>query len=267
MPDPITVIGRIEYMAVQDPRSPKVEATMAAVEWFSLLAFGGLVVAIAAVLAVNVAASPWWALLLLPLVPLGFLIADLVTGFGHYFADNFCSPDTPLIGGPLVFRFRQHHDDQLFICRLNFRELNGGLAGLALPWLGLGLGLALYGGLWATVAATLCLTSAFFMAGTNQIHRWAHEKAPNWVRFLQRHELILSPRRHAEHHRAPHDIHFCISCGWCNVFLDRIRFWHVLTDVLVFVGFPQAEESVMGTSRQRALAESGTSAAVRVSEA
>ena len=112
-----------------------------------------------------------------------------------------------------------------------------------------------------------CLTSAFFMAGTNQIHRWAHEKAPNWVRFLQRHELILSPRRHAEHHRAPHDIHFCISCGWCNVFLDRIRFWHVLTDVLVFVGFPQAEESVMGTSRQRALAESGTSAAVRVSEA
>ena len=235
---------------------------MVGLEWLGLFVFAGLAVSIAAVVASNTMEEPWWLLLLIPMIPIGFLIADLVTGFGHFFADNFCSADTPIIGHALVFRFRQHHEDQLFICTLGFRELNGGLAGLAVPWLGLGLGLALYGGAAATITATLCLSSAFFMASTNQIHRWAHEKAPAGIRWLQKRELILSPRRHAKHHKAPHDIHFCISCGWCNTLLDRIRFWHHLTDFLVFLGFPQAEESVMGTARQRALAEATTTATV-----
>lgn len=234
-------------------RSPRFAAVMAFLEWLGLFVFAGLAIAIMVVVANNVSASPWWALLLVPLVPIGFLVADLVTGFGHFFADNFCEADTPIIGPGLVVRFRQHHDDQLFICSLGFRELNGGLAGLSVPWLGLGLALAIYGGLWGTLGATLCLTSSVFMASTNQIHRWAHEKAPPVVRWLQKRDLILSPQRHARHHRAPHDIHFCISCGWCNVLLDRINFWHRLADVLVFLGFPQADESVMGTARRRDL--------------
>jgi hypothetical protein len=246
-------------MAQPSPRTPAFQVIMFAIEWLSMLAFLVLSVLVGVAVLDHLTMTPWLLLLLLPLVPLGFLVADLLTGFGHYFADNFCSEDTPFIGHALVYRFRQHHEDQNIICTLSFRELNGGLAGLTLPMLIAGLLLTQHGSTWAMLGASLCGTSAFFMAATNQIHRWAHGKAPQWVRWLQHRELILSPRRHSRHHKAPHDIHFCISCGWLNPFLDRTRFWHQLSDLLIFFRVPQADESVMGTVRQRVIRHNGMS--------
>ena len=238
-------------MAQLTPRTRTFHLAIVTLEWLGLLVFAGLFSVLAALVAAKVAVSPWWILFVIPMVPLGFIAADLVTGFGHFFADNFCSEDSFLIGHALVFRFRQHHEDQRIICTLSFRELNGGLAGLSLPWLVVALFLVWEGGPWAVAAACFLACTALFMAATNQIHRWAHEKAPPAVRWLQRHNLILSPQRHAVHHKAPHDVHFCISSGWLNPLLDRIRFWHHAADLLVALRVPQADESVMGRARRR----------------
>ena len=63
----------------------------------------------------------------------------------------------------------------------------------------------------------------------NQIHQWSHAPVPpRWVRPLQRAGAILSPERHARHHRAPHSSDYCITGGWLNGVLDSARFWRAL---------------------------------------
>ena len=63
----------------------------------------------------------------------------------------------------------------------------------------------------------------------NQIHQWSHAPVPpRWVRPLQRAGLILSPARHARHHRAPHTSDYCIAGGWLNGALDSAGFWRAL---------------------------------------
>ena len=68
-----------------------------------------------------------------------------------------------------------------------------------------------------------------YAAAANQLHRWAHMEAPaRPVRWLQRSGLVLSPRRHARHHRAPRTSAYCISTGWLNPLLDRSGCWRAL---------------------------------------
>ena len=151
-------------MAQPTPRTRTFHLTMVALEWLGLILFAGLVSVIALHAAATLLASPWWLLSVPVLLVAGFVLADLITGFGHFFADNFCSPNTFLIGHALVFRFRQHHEDPLIICGLSFRELNGGLAGLSLPWLLASLALVWQGGVGATLVAVTLTSAAFFMA-------------------------------------------------------------------------------------------------------
>jgi len=63
----------------------------------------------------------------------------------------------------------------------------------------------------------------------NQIHQWSHAPVPpRWVRPLQRAGAILSPERHARHHRAPHSSDYCITGGWLNGALDSTGVWRAL---------------------------------------
>ena len=78
-------------MAQASPRSPAFQAAMVGIEWFGILAFVGLSLALGIAVLGGAAQSPWLLLPLVLTVPLGLIIADLGTGFGHYFADNFCS--------------------------------------------------------------------------------------------------------------------------------------------------------------------------------
>lgn len=229
---------------------------MVVLEWIAIVAFAGLWLFVLGQVALGVAALGPVALLALLAVPLGFVGADLFTGFGHFFADNFAAVDTPIIGHALVFRFRQHHEDQLIICGLTFRELNGGLAMLMVPALALTAAFApVSASLGGLLVGVFVLSLALFGAATNQIHRWAHDaRRPALVVPLQRAGVLLSPLHHAGHHRAPHDVRFCITAGWLNPWLDRAGVWHRLADLLVALRVPQADESVMGWRRQEARA-------------
>jgi ubiquitin-conjugating enzyme E2 variant len=176
----------------------------------------------------------------------GFLAADFTSGFVHWMADTWGSPDMPLIGRALVRPFREHHIDPLEITRHGFIETNGnnclisipsGLIAIALP-VGPGHALGLY--LSASLGSLI-----LWVMGTNQFHKWAHLPEPRGlVAFLQRCRLILPPKHHAIHHKAPFAKYYCITVGWLNWPLTQMRFFRVMEAIVsAFTGMkPRADD-------------------------
>jgi ubiquitin-conjugating enzyme E2 variant len=170
------------------------------------------------------------------LLPLAFLIgllgADFISGFVHWMADTWGTPDTPLVGKTLIRTFREHHVDQKAITRHDFIETNG-----SNMWGGSSMlifALIIGGGdrLHALVQGSL-LFFAIFVALTSQIHRWAHgDTPPLLVRWLQWSRLLLTAQHHERHHIAPFDRSYCITCGWLNQPLHSIRFFRTLEDLI-----------------------------------
>ena len=69
--------------------------------------------------------------------------------------------------------------------------------------------------------------------GTNQFHKWSHmDEPPAAVRLLQRASLILPPDHHGVHHSAPYRKYYCITVGWLNEALHRVRFFQLLERVI-----------------------------------
>jgi hypothetical protein len=162
---------------------------------------------------------------------LGFVAADFVSGFVHWSADTWGTPEWPIIGKALIRPFREHHVDQKEITRHDFIETNGNNCFISIPAATLA-ALLPDGTVWfvfAAVTFTMCL--AIF--GTNQFHKWAHMDAPpRYVRFLQRANLILPPDHHAVHHSAPYAKYYCITVGWLNEALFRFRFFQTLEKIV-----------------------------------
>ena len=71
---------------------------------------------------------------------------------------------------------------------------------------------------------------AFVATANNQTHKWAHTRKglPSWVKWLQKYNIILSPKHHHIHHQPPHMVKYCIVTGWANYPLDFIDFWRKL---------------------------------------
>jgi ubiquitin-conjugating enzyme E2 variant len=70
-------------------------------------------------------------------------------------------------------------------------------------------------------------------ASANQLHYWAHQAdPPQPVRWLQRTGAVLTPARHARHHRAPCTRAYCISTGWLNPLLDATHAWRRLERIV-----------------------------------
>jgi ubiquitin-conjugating enzyme E2 variant len=157
-------------------------------------------------------------------VPVGFFVADALSGIVHWFCDTHFEPDTTVIGPLLIAPFREHHRDPAALGRHGFFERNGNNCLAALPFLAFGavgkwqlseVGQAFGIGVLAAAAATVCLT--------NQIHAWAHASAaPPVVRWLQRARVLLAPERHAQHHDGFHTSAYAVVSGWSNWWLDRV---------------------------------------------
>jgi len=64
---------------------------------------------------------------------------------------------------------------------------------------------------------------------TNQFHKWAHQENPSaFARWLQRKRLVLEPAHHQRHHTRPFDVNYCITNGWLNPVLNRLKFFRRL---------------------------------------
>jgi hypothetical protein len=156
-------------------------------------------------------------LCVLAAIPLGIAVADLFSGIVHWGCDTFLREDAPLIGPLFIAPFREHHRDPLAMTRHGFVERNAVVAFASLP--AIGLGLLPSASVLGSMTALACATAVLF---TNELHSWAHApEAPPAVRWLQRRGLILSPERHAAHHRAGVS-GYSVTTGWTSAFLDRV---------------------------------------------
>jgi ubiquitin-conjugating enzyme E2 variant len=166
------------------------------------------------------------------LMPLGLIGADFVSGVVHWAGDTWGTERTPVVGRRFVRPFRFHHAHPLDMLKSNFFSTNGDNVLGVLPFLLLALVLPLepVGWLWAAV---LAWAVGVFGMWTSQFHLWAHTKKPPLVaRALQRCRLILSPRHHKRHHKSPFQTNYCITTGWCDPVLARIRFFPALEWVI-----------------------------------
>ncbi len=176
--------------------------------------------------------------LVVPAIPICLVWGDLMGGLVHWFADTYFSEETPVIGPALIKPFRQHHIYPRDICTHSLVTMVGNVCILALPVLALCLYL-----LWVSqdgllafaILCTTLMTAA--TVATNIFHKWAHqEKSSAGVRWLQRMRLVLEPRHHQVHHTEPFEMHYCITNGWLNPLLNKIRFFRKLEAILYFLG-------------------------------
>lgn len=187
----------------------------------------------------------WLALLA---IPLSLILGDLVSGLVHWTADTYFSEDTPIIGQSLVKPFRLHHLYPRDICTHDLVTTVGNVCIIAVPVLAVCISV-----LWfyedSSWLAFLILCIALMSLATvltNQFHKWAHQEAPSrFVRFLQRSRLVLDPAHHQVHHTKPFNMHYCITNGWLNPLLNKIKFFRGLEATLRFLGIEVA------TARER----------------
>jgi hypothetical protein len=205
-----------------------------AVRRFEIASIAAYVVAMSWLL---VSIAPWIAskpFLAVSALMLGFVAADFSSGFVHWMADTWGTPDWPIIGKALIRPFREHHVDEQEIARHDFVETNGNNCFISLP-VAVGAALLPDETVWF-FAAAMTFSMCLAILGTNQFHKWAHMDAPpGYVRMLQRANLILPPDHHAIHHTAPYAKYYCITVGWLNEALFRLRFFQTLEKVITRV--------------------------------
>jgi ubiquitin-conjugating enzyme E2 variant len=167
----------------------------------------------------------------------GYLTADLLTGFVHWFCDTFFDETTPLIGPGLIAPFREHHRDPLLMTRHGFLELTGSsFRGLA-P--------VLWTFLWLGSSLPAFIAAFVFAAGsgavvTNLLHRWAHEPDPPPIaRLLHASGLVLTPTRHSRHHEPPYAAAYCVTSGWLNPICERLKIWTRAEAIIAALGVPR----------------------------
>ena len=205
--------------------NPKVRA----LELGSILTYGSLMLWLLARVLPHVRQNPW---LLLAAVLCGYLAADFVSGYVHWLGDTWGSLKTPLLGNAMIRPFREHHVDQKAITRHDFIETNGNNCLISIPvgvmCVSMPVGPGEHQAFWLFLASFLG-SMIFWVMATNQFHKWAHtDSPPPVVSWLQRLHLILPPEHHAIHHAAPYSKYYCITVGWLNWPLHKIKFFPTL---------------------------------------
>jgi plasmanylethanolamine desaturase len=162
----------------------------------------------------------------------GFIAADFGSGFVHWLADTWGTAEWPIIGKALIRPFREHHVDQKEITRHGFIETNGNNCFISSPVATIAA--LLPDGTFCFFLAAMTFSMCLAIFGTNQFHKWAHmDSPPPYARVLQRANLILPPEHHAVHHTAPFAKYYCITVGWLNEALFRLRFFQILEKIVV----------------------------------
>jgi ubiquitin-conjugating enzyme E2 variant len=168
----------------------------------------------------------------------GYIAADVISGFVHWVADRYGSKDMMFFGPRFIKPFREHHSNPTDIVEHGFVTVNGNTCLVMIPVV---LGVLVlvdsmfFSAFWWTLFMCIMLT--------NQIHKWAHmDEPPVVVGWLQNRGLILTKENHDVHHVSPYDTFYCITTGWFNKFFDRIRLFDRIERVLSKIGIKPSQE-------------------------
>ncbi|KAJ4873134.1 hypothetical protein Rs2_45193 [Raphanus sativus] len=161
----------------------------------------------------------------------GYILADLSSGVYHWATDNYGDGSTPLVGTHVQDSL-DHHECPWTITERQFADnlhfLARGTTLMVLP-----LDLAFDD----PVLHGFVSTFAFCVLFCQQFHVWAHgtkSKLPPLVVALQDTGLVVSRKRHADHHRAPYNNTYCVVSGVWNKCLDDNRFFEAFEMVVYF---------------------------------
>jgi plasmanylethanolamine desaturase len=205
------------------------------VEVGGIITFFALTLAIAIKAWPHALAKPWLAGASLFT---GFLMADFVSGFVHWMADTWGSTTLRYIGQSLVRPFREHHIVPKTMTLHDYVETNGNNCLISIPVAFMALMVPLDSSGFESLGLFLMLSNGsmiFWVMMTNQFHKWAHferHELPWLVVKLQDWRFILHPAHHQIHHTAPFDRYYCITTGWLNWPLAKIRFFKNLERLL-----------------------------------
>ncbi|CAL1537559.1 unnamed protein product [Lymnaea stagnalis] len=162
---------------------------------------------------------------------LGIITADFCSGVVHWGADTWGSVDLPIVGSGFIRPFREHHIDPTSITRHDFIETNGDNFAVVIPFIAY-TAHQFYTLSPQEIAETynwkmFMFLLAVFVSLTNQCHKWSHTYfgLPWYITILQDIHLILPRKHHRIHHVSPHETYYCITTGWLNYPLEKIRFW------------------------------------------
>ena len=164
-----------------------------------------------------------WGVALLALA-LAWLAADLLGGVVHLLMDHHDTYTGRL--GPLTAAFHQHHTRPRYeekpLPQVYFHE--SGFKLWLPPFLALGAGLALAGGL-GPFALRVWAWTGVLSSVAEVSHYLVHSHHRRWAEVLASAGLLLSRRRHARHHRED-NVGYAFLNGWSDPLLDLVaRRW------------------------------------------
>ena len=150
------------------------------------------------------------------------LIADFISGLGHWAEDTWGAPGkSEFLDKWVVLPNIDHHRRPGGIRNKTYWETNH--VTVILSIFVVGVLLLLHVHTWQPYF------TVFLISHSNQIHAWAHsQSSPRWVRKLQRFGVLQSVGHHGEHHKRPYACRFCTTTSFLNPILDASRFWRGL---------------------------------------
>lgn len=154
-----------------------------------------------------------------------WLIADLLSGFWHWLEDRYFEEEWPILGKYVAKPNTLHHAQPSAFLHQGYWSRN---------WTTI---------LPASIAACIvvfflspwALLPLLFVSQANEVHAWAHQRCPRFIRVLQESGVLQSPQHHGQHHRAPFDCKYCVMSNWLNPILDYAGFWFCLEWILAMV--------------------------------
>eukprot|EP01088_Endostelium_zonatum_P014063 TRINITY_DN293_c0_g1_i1.p1 TRINITY_DN293_c0_g1~~TRINITY_DN293_c0_g1_i1.p1 ORF type:complete len:293 (-),score=40.35 TRINITY_DN293_c0_g1_i1:206-1084(-) len=157
------------------------------------------------------------------------LLADFVSGMIHWACDTYGTLQTPVFGKTLIRSFREHHVDPTAITKHPFAETCGNSFIVTLPWVVI----ASFFDISGSPILVFGSVAAFWLAFTNQIHKFAHTyNPPAVIKYLQKSRIILQGKTHNYHHFSPYDRDYCITTGWLNPIFLRLDLWKKMEQII-----------------------------------
>lgn len=150
-----------------------------------------------------------------------WIAADFISGLIHWAEDRYFRAEWPIIGKYVAIPNMIHHENSQAFLAGSYWTRNWTTIVPAAVAMALRLALPGLNNLWL---AFLFLTQA------NEVHAWSHMtgKVNPVIHALQETGVLQSPRHHADHHRSPNMVRYCVLSNWLNPVLDSVRFWDLL---------------------------------------